>query len=143
MIPQILVGATIIGFGYYCFKQFKEVGRVSEVKPEPEPVIEKIVEPGPVVEPVPNSPNWRYFKKRTEPLYFAYNAVTCSLIITSSMDNKVCISLYENNACNINHHLTTFIRENAAGNPFHYETISQTDFINQFNLASDKFDFSK
>ena len=135
MIPQILVGATIIGFGYYCYTQFKEVGRKSEIKPEPKPVVQP--------EPAKNSPHWKYFKKRTEPLYFAYNAVTCKLIITSSMDSKVCISLYENNACNINHHLTTFVRENAANNPFHYETIEQADFINQFNLASDKFDFSK
>jgi hypothetical protein len=123
MIPQILVGATIIGFGYYCYTQFKEVGRKSTVKP--------------------NSSRWVYFAKNREALFFAYNAVTQTLIAVSIDEVKCCVTCYENGACNINHHLNTYLRERVSKNHFSYTRINEVDFINQFNLASDKFDFSK
>lgn len=121
--PSIIFIMAILGFGYYCYKQFKEVGRKSTVKP--------------------NSTYWVYFKKRTDLIYFAYNAVTCKLVAVSQEENKVCITRYENAACNMNHHLVTYLRENAAQNPFHYGKITPSEFIEQFNSASDKFDFTK
>ncbi len=121
--PSIIFIMAILGFGYYCYKQFKEVGRKSTVK-------------------LPSN-NWVYFKKRTDPIFCAYNAVTCKLVLVSWDDDKVCITRYQNAACNMNHHLTTFIRENAANNPFHYGKITPAEFIEQFNSASDKFDFTK
>jgi hypothetical protein len=123
MVTEILVGSAIIGFGYYCFKQFKEVGRKSTVKP--------------------NHSRWVYFAKNREPLFFAYNAVTTTLIAVSIDEVKCCVTAYENGACNMNHHLTSYLREQASKNPFSYSRINEVDFINQFNLASDKFDFSK
>ena len=126
--PSIIFIMAILGFGYYCYKQFKEVGRKSTVK-------------------LPSS-NWVYFKKRTDPIFCAYNAVTCKLVLVSWDDDnwdddKVCITRYQNAACNMNHHLTTYLRENAAHNPFHYGKITPAEFIEQFNSASDKFDFTK
>jgi len=126
MIPQILVGATIIGFGYYCYTQFKEVGRKSEIRPETK-----------------NSSRWVYFAKNRDALFFAYNAVTQTLIAVSIDEIKCCVTAYEKGACNMNHHLTSYLREQASKNPFSYSRINEVDFINQFNLASDKFDFSK
>jgi hypothetical protein len=123
MIPQILVGATIIGFGYYCYTQFKEVGRKSTVKP--------------------NSSRWVYFSKNREALFFAYNAVTQTLIAVSIDEVKCCVTAYEKGACNINHHLNSYLREQMSKNPFSYTRINEVDFIKQFNQASDKFDFSK
>lgn len=121
--PSIIFIMAIIGFGYYCYKHFKEVGRKSTVKP--------------------NQSHWVYFKRHSEPIWCAYNAVTCKLVAVSQEENKVCITRYEYAACNMNHHLTTFIRENAANNPFHYGKITPAQFIEQFNQASDKFDFTK
>ena len=122
-ISATLFILAIIGFGYYCYKHFKEVGRKSTVKPI--------------------AAHWAYFKRHSEPIWCAYNAVTCHLIIVTSEDNKDCITRYQNGACNINHHLTTYLRENAANNPFHYGKITPAQFIEQFNQASDKFDFTK
>ena len=122
-ISATLFILAIIGFGYYCYKHFKEVGRKSTVKP--------------------NSSYWVYFKKRTDPIFCAYNAATCKLVVLSYDDDKVCITRYQNGACTMNHHLSTFIRENAAQNPFHYGKITPAQFIEQFNQASDKFDFTK
>ena len=114
---------TILYCTIMVFKWFKEVGRKSTVK-------------------LPSS-NWVYFKRHSEPIWCGYNAVTCKLVLVSWDDDKVCITRYQNAACNMNHHLTTFIRENAANNPFHYGKITPAEFIEQFNSASDKFDFTK
>lgn len=123
MFIPILTSMAILGFGYYCYKQFKEVGRKSTIKP--------------------NTSHWVYFAKNREPLYFAYNAVTSTLIAVSVDEVKCCVTAYEKGACNINHHLNSYLREQMSKNPFSYTRINEVDFIKQFNQASDKFDFTK